>query len=374
MISHLSEATAPRYTALSVLAAAPSGLFYATGNVDGEVHLAEVNTASRMELAQFHNVLPVAHLSWDSESETVAAADLAGDIRIIRIRRCDPDHQDFAVVEHLPTPKLDMGDRAIHQLLLGCSSRLLLVVSNDRVQTWEIDEGRLGVSADVDHADRRCWLNNTADPNLFMGVGPEDLQIHRWSDLRKIFVFRFNNERFPLLRPRSTFSEIKLSTSFQKSELRSSESETVRHIQKVMLAQDEKHILVHVKEQISHGRVQHRLLVVAVESLEIPKAQMDNGPLDCLHFTNDLDQRFEFPLGILSGEHLVFLDRDLWLCSMDLTGQSAATSLKRHYFIPRDWTDVEGLRQCSMLRDGTLLCPQEGKIVTVKTNFPWIVD
>jgi WD40 repeat protein len=374
MISHLSEATAPRYTALSVLAAAPSGLYFATGNVDGEVHLAEVDTASRIELTRFHNFLPVAHLSWDLKSEAVAAADLAGDIRIVRVRHREPDHRDFATVEHLPTPKLDMGDRAIHQLLLDCSSHLLLVVSNDRVQTWEIDEGRLGISADIDHADRRCWLNNTTDPDLFMGVGPEDIHIHRWSDLRKIFVFRFNNEQFPLLRQRSTFSEIKSSTSLQKSELRPSEAEIVRHIQKVMLAQDNKHILVHVKEQISRGRVQHRLLVVAVKSLEIPQTQLDIRPLDCLRFTNDLDQRFEFPLGILSGEHLVFLDRDLWLCSMNLSGQSAATSPKRHYFIPRDWTDVEGLRQCSMLRDGTLLCPQEGKIVTVKTNFGWIGD
>ncbi|KIW73236.1 hypothetical protein PV04_01370 [Phialophora macrospora] len=369
MISHLSEATAPQYTALYALAAAPNGLYYATGNVDGEVHLAEVNAGLRIELTRFHNLLPIAHLIWDSKSETVAAADLAGDIRIMRIRHRDPACQEFAAVEHLPTPKFDMGSSAIHQLLVDCSSRLLLVVSNDRVQTWEIDKGRLVISADIDHADRRCWLNNTADPNLFLGMGPEDIHIHQWSDLQKIFVFRFDNEKFPLLRQRSTFSELELSTSLQKNDLRPSESEIVRHIQKVMLAQDGKHILVHIREQISRGNLQHRLLIVAVTSLEIPKAQMDNGPLDSLHYANDLDQRIEIPLGILSGEHLVFLDRDLWLCSVNLTGQSAAASLKRHYFIPRDWTDVEGLRQCSMLPDGTLLCPQDGKIVTVKTNF-----
>lgn len=369
VISHVSEANAREYTALSVVAAAPNGLYYATGNEDGEVHLADVKTSSRIELTRFNNFQPVTHLAWDSMSRTVAVADLAADICILRPSQSNHEHLESAVVEQLQTPRFEMEDRAIHQLLLDPSSSLLLVVTSDLAQTWDIDEGTLKSTTQLDHADQRIWLNHAGDNKLFIGVGSENIHMHQWEDLQQIFVFNFNTEKFPLIRQHSTFSDIKSSTSLRENNMTPSEAKPTRYVLKAMLTQDEKHILVHIKERAPRSRIQNRLLIVAATALDIPTGSLRSAELDCLQLTDDLTQRCEFILGILPGERLVFLDRDLWACSMNLTRQSTSYPLVRHYFIPRDWTDFEGLKQCSMLRDGTLLCPQEGNIVTARTNF-----
>lgn len=374
MMSHISTANAPQFTTLSSLAPAPNSLYYTTGNEDGEVYLAEAKTSSKIELICFNNFQPVTHLVWDSTSKTVAAADLAADIRIMRISQLASGHLESATVVQLPTPKLNMEGRAIHQMLIDFSSSILLVVSNDLAQTWDINEITLRNSAEINHADERIWLNHPADNDLFIGVGADDIQIHQWVDLQQIFAFKFDNLKFPLVRQHSTFSDTELPTSLGGNDATPAELKPARYVQKAMLAQDEEHILVHVKEYVSRSRVQNRLLIIAAGALEIPSAPLESGPLDCLQLTNDLTQRLEYALAILSGDWLVFLDRDLWVCSMNLTRQREASTLKRHYFIPSDWTDTEGLKQCSMLRDGTLLCPQAGNIVIVKTNIGGIGD
>ncbi|KAJ9609217.1 hypothetical protein H2200_006989 [Cladophialophora chaetospira] len=369
MVSHVSEANAPQYTALSVLAASPCGSYYATGNEDGEVHLAECKTESKIELTRFHNFQPIAQLAWSENNEIIAAADLATDVRIMHIRKDESGHLGSAAIEHLSTPKFDVAGSAIHQLLFDSSSHLLLVVSNDIIQTWDIDEGRVKHTEEVPCASQRRWLRHPSDADVFVGVGSDDIQTHQWSDLRRTFIFKFDREQFSLIRQSSTFSDFKSSTQLQRIEPMHLEAKPVKIIQKAMLAESGKHILIHIKEQIALGRVQNRLLVVAAKALEIPRAHADTGMLECLEITNELNQNVEFPLTILSGEQLFFLNQDLWLCSTNLGRQSQPNSFKRHYFIPRDWTDVEGLNLCLMLRDGTLLCPQQGSVVAIKTNF-----
>ncbi|KEF54926.1 uncharacterized protein A1O9_09369 [Exophiala aquamarina CBS 119918] len=368
VISHVSEADARQYTALSILAAAPNGLYYATGNEDGEVHITDMKTSSRSELTRFNNFQPVTHLTWDSTSSIIAVADLAADICILRLSHWGHGQLESAVVEQSQTPRFDLEGRAIHQLLLDFSSRLLLVVTSDLAQTWDIDEGRLKDSVQIIDADQRNWLNHAGDNKLFMGVGPENIHVHQWEGLHQIFEFKFNTEKFPLIRQSSTFSDIKPPKSVRDM-MTPSEAKPTRYIMRAMLTQDEKHILVHIKEHALRSRMQNRLFAVPATALEIPKGFARSCELDCLQLADELTQGCEFTLGVLSGGRLVFLDRDLWVCSMKLTRLSKSCPLVRHYFIPRDWTDVEGLKQCSMLKDGVFLCPQEGNIVTVKTNF-----
>jgi len=369
LISHVSEASAPEYTTLSVLVAAPNGLYYATGNEDGEVHLGDILMLSRIELTRFKNFLPITHLVWDSMSSIIAVADLAGDICILRFNQWSHGHLDSAIIEQVQTPKFETGGRTIHQLLIDLSSCFLLIITEDLAQTWDIGGGMLKTSAHIDHADQRIWLNHVKDNKLFIGVGPEDIHIHQWEDSQQIFVLKFNTEKISLMEQQTPFSDVKSSTSFQENNTIPSEGKPTRYVLKAMLAQDEQHILVHIKEHAPRSRMQTRLLIIGVAALQIAADSLRISELDCLRLTNDLAEMCEFTLGILPGDVLVFLDRDLWVCSTNLTPQPNSCPLVRHYFIPRYWTDFEGLTQCSMLRDGILLCPQQGNIVTIKNNF-----
>ncbi|KFH42787.1 hypothetical protein ACRE_064840 [Hapsidospora chrysogenum ATCC 11550] len=79
------------------------------------------------------------------------------------------------------------------------------------------------------------------------------------------------------------------------------------------------------------------------------------------------------PLGVLPGKKFVFLDRDLWLCVLPLTGSATACSAtepyQRYYFIPRDWVGTSSLESCVLTADGTLFWPKDDRVIRIKCNL-----
>ncbi|KAI0205358.1 hypothetical protein F4808DRAFT_411405 [Astrocystis sublimbata] len=74
------------------------------------------------------------------------------------------------------------------------------------------------------------------------------------------------------------------------------------------------------------------------------------------------------PLGILEDGRLVFVDKDLWVCTARLKPPSSSR-LKRHFFLPRDWLTSAGLLLCQVQADGTLLCPRRGEMAVVRSGL-----
>ncbi|KAL2015463.1 hypothetical protein VTK56DRAFT_5388 [Thermocarpiscus australiensis] len=82
-------------------------------------------------------------------------------------------------------------------------------------------------------------------------------------------------------------------------------------------------------------------------------------------------------VGILPDGRLVFLDRQLWVCTAALlstTGMAAAAAaacpdVRRHFFVPHDWVTAQGLRLCRLLRDGTVLVPSKGEVAVLKGDL-----
>ncbi|KIW88778.1 uncharacterized protein Z519_10825 [Cladophialophora bantiana CBS 173.52] len=366
-ISNVSEANAPQYPTLTALSTAPGGLWYSAGNDDGEVYLADVQATFRIELTRFHSFQCVGHLVWSPSGGIIAAADLAADVRIIQIENTRSICLKPTDVRLLQRPKLALEGRAIHQMLLDFSSRLLLVISDNLAQTWDIVDCSIKTSAPMDCAAQQGWLNHPTNHELFLGVGPEHIRIYQWSNLQQTHYFRFNNAVESLVRQPGSIPQ--LDKTLQVTDLSISRQESVTRIHKVMLTQDLKHILVFLKDYVSNSSVLKKLLIVQVESLNTATDNGEGIALEYLRIANDLTEKLEAPLGILPGHQLIFLDRDLWVCSISLTRPKDVDSLLRHYFIPRGWTRAEDLVLCTMLRDGTLFCIQEGNIVTIRSNL-----
>ncbi|KAF2755765.1 hypothetical protein EJ05DRAFT_503218 [Pseudovirgaria hyperparasitica] len=85
----------------------------------------------------------------------------------------------------------------------------------------------------------------------------------------------------------------------------------------------------------------------------------------------EVTQIIELPLGILQKDLLVFLDKDYWIRTWRLnsstTGINLMRNLRRHFFLPRDWISSESLLFAHLATDGTLFCPQNGKMVVIST-------
>ncbi|OAP59166.1 hypothetical protein AYL99_06464 [Fonsecaea erecta] len=369
LVSHVSEASAPQYPSITALSAAPDGLRYVYGNDDGEVYLADVQTTFQTELTRFHNFQCVSHLVWSPDGRIVVAADLAADVRIMEINNGTSRHLEPTDVRALQRPKLALNGAAIHQMLLDYSSRLLLVISDNLAQIWDIVDCSMKTSASLDVATRQGWLNHPTNHELFLGIGPEHIRIYRWSSLQQMHHFKLSNTMPSLVRqPTSIALSDETTNNLPANGLSNSRQDHVTEMSKVILSQDAKHILVYLKEYLPKSKVQKKLLILQTRALD---AAMDIGKgasLEYMEIQHDLMSKIEVPLGILPGEQLVFFDRGYWLCSADLA-RGSKTDIKYHYFIPRDWTSVGGLAQSFILPEGTLLCIQEGKVVTVRSNF-----
>jgi hypothetical protein len=70
------------------------------------------------------------------------------------------------------------------------------------------------------------------------------------------------------------------------------------------------------------------------------------------------------------GQHVVFLNHALWVCSVDLKqGEEGAT--KKHFFVPLEFVGGnEGSMGCVSWRGGVVF-PKEGEVAVVRDGLEW---
>lgn len=83
---------------------------------------------------------------------------------------------------------------------------------------------------------------------------------------------------------------------------------------------------------------------------------------------NEIQSQIEIPLGIISRQRLVFLDKQHWMCSWSLKSNGGLSPVNRHYFLPKDWLNARSLELCALLPDGVLLIPHHGEMAMIKSQ------
>ncbi|KAI4209636.1 MAG: hypothetical protein LQ351_007436 [Letrouitia transgressa] len=368
-ISHTSEASLLQYEAATVVAVARGSAWYCVGNEEGAVDLFDTRTRDSVQLFKFLNFLNVSQLAWSHDATHIVAADLGGDIFIKRLVSSDAGANGTSEFKSLASPKLDLDGRGIQDMLFNSDSTLLLIISEDRGQIWSLNEEKL-IAILLDQDMKRRWLQHPTQKSTFLGFGATDLRVFRWQDFSEqshIFFQQDHPRPDKYIKLDSTdddsfyFAEHSLGTNDKR------DSNLV--VNKAMLTQDDKHILIQAKEITSQGQVIKRVLIFNTSSF-VPDEDVLPAPLTYAYIPPDILSKIEVPLGILSGSRLAFLNRDLWFCTFKLKSAHKYEELyQQHYFIPRDWTSTEGLEQCCMMEDGSLLCPRNDEVAVIKFNF-----
>lgn len=62
---------------------------------------------------------------------------------------------------------------------------------------------------------------------------------------------------------------------------------------------------------------------------------------------------------------LAFIDREFWVRTWDPHDDVEGTASKKHFFIPRDWINMECLELAQVTVDGRFLCPRNGEVAVV---------
>lgn len=373
-VSQASEAWLGHYEAITALAVAPDDSLYCVGNEEGVVNLVEARTGEAIELARFLNFLNVSHLAWDEDAKHIVAADLGGDIIVKRLVL--PAHGGFeGNIEaiSLPSPRIDLQGRGIHQMLFSYDSSLVLIVSEDRGQIWAVDDGTVRASTTLEHGTARRWLKHPTRKQLFLGFGINDVKVFQWQDFAERPCIRFREGRPRLDSQMSIYVNTDYALDLAQMSLNSNSGpELTPLVSKAMLTQDGRHLLVQIKDGSAQGRITKRTLIFDSSAFEVGDGENSIEPLTYSYIPPDIVARVEHPLGILSGSRLAFLDQDLWVCTYRLGSvytEGGHAGLKRHYFIPRDWVSTESLEQCCMMTDGTVLCPRDDRVAVIRSSL-----
>lgn len=369
-VSQASEANLVQYEAVSALAVALNGSIYCVGNEDGMVELVQVHTGKRRELTTFANFLSVTHLAWSDDARHAAAANLSGGIVVKSLTM--PSHgglEKDIEIRSLPSPKVILEGRGIHQLLFSHDSKLLLITSEDRGQVWAVEDGVLKVSTTLEHGTARCWLKHPTQKHLFIGIGPSDVRVFQWHDFALQHCFHFQED--PRLDSSIDFfpSNDQVLNLAPLSLNPNSGSESGLAVTKAMLTMGSKQVLVHIRNDSTRGTKTTRLLIFDVSALELNDRERAAAPSTYSYVPPEIEARVEFPLGIIAGSRLVFLDQDLWICTFRLGSIYEDEAMKRHYFIPRDWVTTESLEQCCMMDDGTVFCVKDNEVAIIRSNL-----
>ena len=323
-----------------------------------------------LELMKFLNFLTVDHLTWSDDGQYIAASDIGGNVIVKHL-----NHSSLATttakleVQSMLTAKVKIDDSSIHQILFNGASTMLLIISRGLAQIWSVEDGSLDAVHGLERGVNRRWINHPLQKSFLLAFGPMDLKIFRWSDLAEVACLRFGDS---WSRSHYGSSETNKGESLPQATLpldAGHEDDIDRKVNRVMLTQDGKNILIQLSKVTTRGRSTKSLLIVEISSLVLT---LDST---LIRFINSIDissaalEKIEVPLGILSGGRLIFLDKDLWICTWKLDSIQDINAIKRHYFIPGDWVSAQYLHQCCILKDGTFLCPKGDEIAAIESTL-----
>jgi len=367
LVSQVSEAWLAQFEAVTAVGAAPGRPWYCVGNEEGLALLCDVQTGHSIELARFSNFFGVSHLVWDQTAQHVVAADLGRDIVVRSVNASgSPDAKKNLEASPIPIPRADLEGQGIYQLLLNSELKMLLIVSDDRLQVLPFDRSSPKAIHRIEHATSRGWVRHPTQATLFLGFGVQDVKIFRWDDLTEVQVLEYCEDR-PRLSSHTSFDadDRALDRGMNSLDIRQTPGHSVG---RTILTQDGKHILVELKESLNQARRSKRLLIFPISALASSDDTPPSRTIKYLYLPPKAMLKVEVPLGILPGGILVFLDQDLWLCTFRL-GSSHEEGPRRHYFIPRDWATTVSLEQCCLMADGTFLCPRDDQVTMIRSSI-----
>jgi hypothetical protein len=68
-------------------------------------------------------------------------------------------------------------------------------------------------------------------------------------------------------------------------------------------------------------------------------------------------------------EHIIaFINREFWICTAAFTGTQAGR-IGKHFFLPRDWVNLNWLEFATLINDGKILCPRNGEVAILSNGF-----
>ena len=319
------------------------GHYQAIGNEVGVVSVIDSSDGNKPPTRLWNSPvsLPIGHLDWSGDGQYLASTEMSGKVVVRRVQsRNSPNW----IVTACFSTKLEIRFKGIQQILLNNDGTALLVKNGPLVNIWPLDPSSSPSDSNMSiTAPDTIWSRHPTDPALLVAFGTSFIKIYRWDDLSEIM--RFDVKIPKSLSARSSIKAVKINKVLTDS------SGSIILIDAVQTT----------KENTAHLA---SFLDFPINSLASPVAS--SSTLTSIAIPTEIQDQIEVHLGIISRQRLVFLNKEHWMCSWRLGASSETARVERHYFLPKDWLNVECLRLCAILADGKFLIPNNGELAVIK--------
>lgn len=284
-------------------------------------------------------------------------------------------------------------DNPVLQVLFDRSGTHVAIRCRETVDIWCIATKSLTTSLSTGHIDFQSkWIAHPFEPNSFISISPSGLtsySSHSPSPLRHWALDTTqmdettNSSNVPMLTRRGASDWQKVSGDMGSM------------IDHLLVAPDRSQFLVQMSKPTASSSQERRIsfMMLSTDLLSTPELtkdsivaqQLPEAVLSVMQIPlgfvlDDIEvRRASHSVGLTKGSRtlsspqpgqkaaysLAFIDRDFWVRSWKVSVDAAGTAIKRHFFIPRDWINMECLELAQVTLDGRFLCPRNGEVAVV---------
>ncbi|KAL8697637.1 MAG: hypothetical protein Q9224_002209 [Gallowayella concinna] len=369
-LSLASEASNDILEPLTALAVGGRIWSYCSGDDAGVVRLKRATNQPSMQVSQ--GFMPIDQIALSEDGRYLVTADLGGCLNVSII----DDSETCARCLRMFETKTGSG---LLQLLISADTKYLLLVTITFTQLWSMTSKTM-VTTKPNTSPYSRWINHPSNSAYIVQCTFANLRTYQWSTLDEMGCQRIAKVIQHSAEQQSTQVEAwrRPSGPFPMSP-----DEMTDAVESTFISQDCYYLLLQTSWPSGQRHRSVQYLMTRVDDLSVSDKN-ENSDVEAREIPRAVAARIEKVLGFSSmsprrrshgliGEPesevenvLTFLDKDDWICSWVVRSDVAAnTKIKRHFFLPQDWMNLDSLRLATISRDGRFYCPRNGEVAVV---------
>ncbi|KAI1121559.1 hypothetical protein F5Y10DRAFT_288297 [Nemania abortiva] len=346
------------------------GPLYCYGTEDGVAVLGEVGSGRVCELERLKSYMSIEQVAWSDDGRLVGLVDLTGRLSIKRVTRIGGNRDNWQIQHEfdivVPPNKGHIAQLIFHPVgndLLASTPTTLFSIN---LQSQVLREAPLPPSIGIVK-----WICHPTTVEFLLGFGTTSVSVFSWETLQEVQAYEY----FP---PRTS------DYSLHKSQQHSHKDN--EKLGRLFSNVDSPHVFLEISHSEKSDKFETQYLVFDVTGLRLGSAAegrtgVSEGDIPYTLVPPDIASRIREPLAFLSHQKLVFLDVDRWICTWRLpllhparprpqrvrSSDAGLMGIEQYYFLPGDWVTANEAHLCTIMPDGTLLCPRNGDVATVQS-------
>ncbi|KAI1280973.1 hypothetical protein F5Y07DRAFT_396009 [Xylaria sp. FL0933] len=317
------------YAEITTLTCESKGNYIICGNSIGEVTLFAASDCQKLEILYRHSSFTsIVAMALSESQQIIITADDSATILIAKITENSPR---WSKAQVLASRRFDA---AVFGMLINPDNDRVLLIGKRLGAIWALPSGEVINVMTPLHEGFRSAFNHPTDPNRFLTFSVSSARIFRWAD----------------------FNEITGENGIQlHGPDRTSITDWLTHTMYSSTAG-----IVQISKAIGHRGTQ-------LCYWDQPSFDGTESFLPGIGF-DSLSSRLRKVLAVIEST-LLFLDTDLWICSLNLRSFPQAPFAKRHFFILSDWLKADGELLCQFTSKTDFVFANKNDIVVVKRGL-----